>query len=291
MYKYCTFDKYSLDNLRAKQLWCNHYEAFNDPFECWGIEKTGIPDPAKEWDRFDLIAKTWGFVSGHDVTKEDLFEYCSEFVHQHSMRVSHYVESARITCFSQRSDNLLMWSHYANGFRGFCIEFDKNKLLDNVHKYAEVHEVEYSEAPQVVDTMVYEVAKDQVWYNEIAIEETETQIKYLNKTEAKEWIPQNQTALKEAQELLYQLYRKMLCYKPLNWKYEEETRLILHSDLDDRVGEPYPYCKEAIKAIIIGEKASDSNVQNITAALELLGLDVPIKKAIRCKDKYEVQIH
>lgn len=289
MYKYFTFDKYSLDNLRKKQLWCNHYEAFNDPFECWCIEKIGIPDPIKEWDRFDQVAKTWGFASGHDVSKEDLFEYCSEFVHQYSMRVSRYVDSARITCFSQRPDNLLMWSHYANGLRGFCVEFEKNILLDNAQKYAEVHKVEYSKVPPVIDTMVYEVAKNQVWYNEIAIEETE--IKDLNKTEAKQWIPQYQTARKEAQKLLYQLYKNMLCYKPFNWEYEEETRLILHSDLDNRFGEPYPYHKEAIKAIIIGEKASDSNVDNIKAIISFLGLDIPIKTATRHRDRYEVQVH
>jgi len=291
IYKYCAFDQFALENLKNIQLWCNHYEVFNDPFECWCIKKTGIPDPINEWDRFDHIAKTWGFTSGHDVSMEDLFEYCSEFVHQYSMRVSQYVDSARITCFSQRPDNLLMWSHYANGLRGFCIEFDINKLLYNVHQHAEVHEVEYSEVPPVIDTMIYEVAKDQVWYNEIAIEETETEIKYLNKTEAKKWIPQYQTALKEAQELLYQLYRKMLCYKPLNCEYEEEIRLVLHSELNDRVGEPYPYCKEAIKSIIIGEKASDFDIQNIIKVLELLGLDIPIKKAIRFQDKFEVQVH
>jgi hypothetical protein len=290
MYKYCAFNHHSLTNLRNLELWCNHYEAFNDPFECWCIERKGIPDPDKEWDRFDHVARTWGFTSGHDVSKEDLFNYCSEFIHPYSMRVNHYLESARISCFSRRPDNLLMWSHYADGFRGFCIEFDKDLLLENPSKYAEVHEVFYSKLPPVVDTIVYEVAKDQVWYHEMAIEETETSKKYIKEFKGDSFLPDYRKALLDAQDLLYVLYRSMLCHKPINWEYEEETRLILHTESDGKDGEPYSYSKDAIKAVIIGEKISNDNVDKINNILTHLGLNVPIKQAVRSRNKYEVLI-
>lgn len=29
-----------------------------------------------------------------------------------------------IACFSAKVDDLLMWSHYADGHRGFCLEFE-----------------------------------------------------------------------------------------------------------------------------------------------------------------------
>lgn len=33
-----------------------------------------------------------------------------------------------ISCFAQRNDNILMWSHYANKHTGFCVEYDLSKL-------------------------------------------------------------------------------------------------------------------------------------------------------------------
>jgi hypothetical protein len=33
------------------------------------------------------------------------------------------------TCFSEVNDNILLWSHYADGHRGICLEFDTSSLL------------------------------------------------------------------------------------------------------------------------------------------------------------------
>ncbi len=35
---------------------------------------------------------------------------------------------AYMTCFSESNDNGLMWSHYANGHEGFCVEYDFKRL-------------------------------------------------------------------------------------------------------------------------------------------------------------------
>lgn len=34
----------------------------------------------------------------------------------------------RITCFSEINDNILMWSHYSDYHKGFCIEYDISKI-------------------------------------------------------------------------------------------------------------------------------------------------------------------
>jgi hypothetical protein len=54
-YKFSSVNRYSLENLSNCQIYCNHYSAFNDPFECWCIEKTGIPDPENENERYNCI--------------------------------------------------------------------------------------------------------------------------------------------------------------------------------------------------------------------------------------------
>ena len=47
-----------------------------------------------------------------------------------------------IACFSENMDNILMWSHYGDGHRGFCLEFDTSfEPFRNIEK---IHQVIYS---------------------------------------------------------------------------------------------------------------------------------------------------
>jgi hypothetical protein len=43
-------------------------------------------------------------------------------------------ETIKITCFSERNDSSLMWSHYANKHFGFCIEYDFTYNVDSSKK-------------------------------------------------------------------------------------------------------------------------------------------------------------
>ena len=45
-----------------------------------------------------------------------------------------------VACFSELHDSLLMWSHYSDGGRGFCLEFSTDNEL-----FAKVEKVDYSD--------------------------------------------------------------------------------------------------------------------------------------------------
>lgn len=54
-----------------------------------------------------------------------------EFKNIHQIDKQLY-DLAYLSCFTERNNNLLMWSHYANSHRGFCIEYElKQFLIDN----------------------------------------------------------------------------------------------------------------------------------------------------------------
>ena len=55
-----------------------------------------------------------------------------------------------MTCFSARKDDLLMWSHYAGGHNGICIEF---RCRDKGHLdfFGNIHEVQYKDQLPLVD--------------------------------------------------------------------------------------------------------------------------------------------
>src|SRR3546814_7447189 len=90
-------------------------------------------------------------------------------------------QEMRISCFSSEADNLLMWSHYGDGLRGFCITFDEEAITRG-DTTGYVLDVAYLDAPPHVDSFIYGVAWDQDWYSHVAIEETEKAIKYQGKT-------------------------------------------------------------------------------------------------------------
>src|SRR5690606_8004677 len=105
---------------------------------CWSKVNTGIPDPEKEEQRSLSVIKVWGFPPEMaNVAKDDYFEYLENFENE-SINVDYYINSARISCFSNDPTNLLMWAHYGAGLRGFCIEFDSEKFFLDQSQDAEI---------------------------------------------------------------------------------------------------------------------------------------------------------
>jgi endo-1,4-beta-mannosidase len=81
-----------------------------------------------------------------------------------------------------------------------------------------------------------------------------------------------------------------LLTKPSEWKYEKEVRLIFHSDENDQFSNFYTYSKDALKSIIIGEKAEEKNVNTLKKIIKDNGLNIPIKVAGRDRNTYKVII-
>lgn len=108
-FKYKTLDNFEfiLDLILKERLYAAKYDELNDPME--GVVKIDGTVPRNklaEWE--DLVSKL------------------------------------RVCCFTKQSDNMLMWSHYADGGRGCRIEFE----LANGQRY---HKVSYLKKPILSD--------------------------------------------------------------------------------------------------------------------------------------------
>lgn len=98
LYKYFRFNEHSISTLINNELWASSPKLFNDPFESMVTFK-------------------------FEKNNQALFE--------------EYVEKKAICCFSKNKENILMWSHYADSHRGFCVEIDdtiikRSSLLSEV---------------------------------------------------------------------------------------------------------------------------------------------------------------
>ncbi len=130
IYKFQTFDQYSLRNLKNAQVYFNRPVDFNDPFDC-AISKESVSHTKQDLlgllnsyiknGKFPGLSE---FKNTHDVPSNLLEEIERGIGSAAEKFQEHYLYNVGCCCFSERNDHILMWSHYGNGHRGFCLEFD-----------------------------------------------------------------------------------------------------------------------------------------------------------------------
>lgn len=268
----------AFQNLENGVIFCQHYSAYNDPFEFWSNIHEGIPNAAREPERFLAALAAWGFefssieqaTSDAGFVQEALgyFDECKDYgLPFQSMR-----EEVRISCFASDRDNLLMWSHYADGLRGFCLAFDEGKIMDTVSE-GYLAQVAYTRTPPAIDNLVYGISKDQEWYHEMAIEEQGQN-------------PDYQDAADEAVRKMQSIWREVFATKPVEWSYERERRLLVQTSRRDTAPILHPYPREAVKEIILGERMTDDNRSRILGILKQHYPAVTVKTARRANASY-----
>lgn len=132
LYKYETLNARTLQNIKGQILYFGSPLGFNDPYDCALRPNIVTPNDddvevirtaylARERlttsQRQELLAKTIQelremFLRAAD---SEIIKYTDEFL-----------KSRGVTCFTERNDDLLMWSHYGGTYKGVCLEFDTN---------------------------------------------------------------------------------------------------------------------------------------------------------------------
>lgn len=104
----------------------------------------------------------------------------------------------RVSCFAESPYSILMWSHYANCHKGFCIEYEIPPYPEiNVSLFHNLHPVIYSDT---------------------RISVLEQYLKYLK-------------APKLSADILWDIYKYGLLMKSMDWKYQNEWRLIFPNNM------------------------------------------------------------
>lgn len=130
LYKYQPISPtWSLENLEKRQIWFQRPTDLNDPFDCKNNLEFTLEHGQIE-DALEIVRR--------ENTQPDAFDAKLQTVDLHAYRnavliaASKYADTLAqelakgkgIACFSARKDDLLMWSHYAEGHQGYCLEFD-----------------------------------------------------------------------------------------------------------------------------------------------------------------------
>ncbi len=137
LYKYQGYNAQTLDNLKNRCLWFSKPSRFNDPFDC-SIPYCLGEKSNDEWDDlYQQVKKIWedtkdiqnkeylaNLFQGNEPGEGFRSGYILGFYSGWRKLVEDSFNEKGIACFSEKMDDLLMWSHYADGHRGFCLEFD-----------------------------------------------------------------------------------------------------------------------------------------------------------------------
>ncbi len=129
IFKYEGFNVRSLRNLKAQAIYFASPRQFNDPYDC--AITAGIAVPTEE----ELEAIRQYYLRRPDFPPSSKAEWRSrspealkETIERIALQVvekerNRFLDEKGVTCFSERNDDLLMWSHYGGCYKGFCLEF------------------------------------------------------------------------------------------------------------------------------------------------------------------------
>jgi hypothetical protein len=130
IFKYEAFTARSLQNLKEQIIYFGSPQNFNDPYDCaLSPSIMEITDQDIERLRFhyiemsniELSAKMQCEASSLSDLRLLFLKIGQEAVDK---AIPSFLKTKGISCFSERNDSLLMWSHYGGHGKGFCLEFD-----------------------------------------------------------------------------------------------------------------------------------------------------------------------
>lgn len=131
--KYRSINDYTKDIIKNLSIYFASPIEFNDPFDTLPMIKSIGSDK----EIYDLFKRLY---PGDSVGKRN-----REIERYKSLPVDRKLKEVftwtRVCCFSQNSNTILQWSHYADNHKGICLIFD---ILEDPSFFFPIHPVKYS---------------------------------------------------------------------------------------------------------------------------------------------------
>jgi hypothetical protein len=143
-------------------------------------------------------------------------------------------DSLKICSFSGTKQSIIMWSHYADQHRGYCVEYETDSLPPEHLFVRMLYPVVYSE--KLFDGTNYYMA-----------------------------------ALRDRQTLNILFPSLAALYKSPEWRYEEEWRLVIPANLLKEAG---PWRVPAPKRVYLGSRMPDGEKEQLAAICKRKGVEI-----------------
>lgn len=132
LFKYRPFSEYSIKSLKNAELWFSKPECLNDPFDFSILfdESSITFENVRDFIGYKLqVPFNQDYYNNK---REEIIEISRKIIKEIN---EENIKTRGVTCFSEVNDDLLMWAHYADSFKGFCLEFDtENSFFEKCYK-------------------------------------------------------------------------------------------------------------------------------------------------------------
>lgn len=283
LYKYCSNrNEKHLENLKENKWYFAHRDEFNDPSDFVVRWDTKIRETLENFLLHCSIVnhhKTFSRLSPHCASLSDYIQlaldekivtrkWVDEFFRNQGWKanpvdvIQKFIDLVGISCFSKIPNSTLMWSHYANSHKGFCISYNQKVIRPHFLK-------------NNVDLA----------YGEVRYSKCQGTPVFL----AQHGVPNT----KQATDAINQ----QLLTKNLNWVYEEEFRIIhaptdsvkLKKDLEEKKKleysrQPIELPKNAVYSVIFGHNSCPNFKKDLRNALPK---NIKFQQARVCHDRFD----
>lgn len=170
LYRYSAFSENAISSLTNKTVWFANPRSFNDPFDC----RFSILESSPK--SFKMPAKL-----GAEVMVEKINAYQKGKEYDSHKEYLYKLEKALteigVLCLSSSNDNMLMWSHYADKHKGFCLGFkiignakEKVRHVDYDGKYIEIRIEDFADKlKEYIEDVIFNKASDWAYEREYRI--------------------------------------------------------------------------------------------------------------------------
>jgi hypothetical protein len=233
IFKYRSFDKdgHFKGFLKRNELYFSSPVKFNDPFDCRIVptfEKCNKDEFYKKV--FEHNKERHPKLSNAELKKMTDKNFAENYAiirdpKLFSKRVNEMMDSLiGVFTLTEDNTNILMWSHYADSHKGFCVEYDSQRLLQICYNYAKIGD--FIVAIKVKYSSIY---------------------------------PQINPYKLNHDDEDYLDYMDCLTVKSEVWSYEKEWRLIYSRHPNEALSFP----DNIVKAIYFGVNCSDENINTV----------------------------
>lgn len=274
LYKFRQVDTYSLAGLANNTLWFSNMSDFNDPFEGSYILDMSMSD--EKWqevlERFELkpvdevgqkeqqaMFEELGVTDGGADKKNLLYRMMERDFKAALVDTIHASKVLSMSMDSEQHDPILenlMWSHYADGLRGFCLVFDKDALLN--------------------------------WYYEEKVKLRPAIVEYADKPlsiSISDFLDTRYFLNTNPDFDIVEEVSRTIATKSTAWVYENELRL-----MSLEVSHAHSYPSNSLVEIVIGEKMPKDQQTLVINTAKSANPDIKIKLARLKENTYQLEV-
>lgn len=246
-------------SLNTKTSW-DYLERMLESFELVGATATGLNDPFEMSPAIfdDLRPATISAAIGRPGMMERLRGEMPDpiEVDKHREIANKYIESVRrywrVISLCERSDSPLLWSHYANSYKGACIHFLSDGFSDYKYRFGYVSYANHR--PIYPLSLALKLSTGRRRSGDILNSESE---------------------------------RFLFFTKAIEWAYESELRIIYNSNKFPSV----KFSPDALVSIIAGPRMSEDDFDRLNwAVLNSPLAHIPVRRAKLSDNSFSVNI-